>query len=174
MVQRLHTYVEFIRPSKTIPAGEATTRRVDSRDLENLDIPPRTTVFYFYDSPIADKDRAAEDQRNCSKFYIVAQKLLSRDQTRKIIAPRLEKNDTARIIWDVRIRQNRLFALTRENTIEPVTERHIVVDSAKKQLWPQARRPRPKHGPAVNFAVAVQKDVPVRKPLKIKPRPRLP
>lgn len=167
----MKTYVEFIRPSKKIPAGEATTAEVESRDVSKLDIPPRCDIFYFYDSPIANPDEAANDQRNCSKFYIVAKKMVTRDEAKKLIAPRMAKSEMARIIWDVKLENNRLFALTRNNNIEVVGRDNIVVDADGKQLWPKVRKKRELKQ---DFNTALDHDISVRKPVKLKPRPPQP
>ena len=166
----MKTYVEFIRPSKKIPAGIASTEEVEDRDVSKLNIPARCDIFYFYDSPIADKNRAANEQHDCSKFYIVARKLLTRDEAKKLVAPGLAKKGAlSQIIWDVRLEKNRLFALTRNGNIETVTRNNIVVDADGKQLWPKPRRAR-KLGPA--FDAALDHDIEVKKPLKLQKRPR--
>jgi hypothetical protein len=165
----MKTFVEFIRPSKKIPAGEAETAAVESRDVTKLDIPPRCDIFYFYDSPIDDPGRAAEDQRNCSKFYIVARKLLTRDEAKQLIAPRLAKKDRmARVIWDVKLEKNRLFALTRNDNIEVVGRDNIVVNADGQQMWPKAR---PKRELKVDFDAALDHDISVKRPVRFRPRP---
>ncbi|TAL27978.1 MAG: hypothetical protein EPN97_15615 [Alphaproteobacteria bacterium] len=167
----MKTYVEFIRPSKKIPAGEATTAEVESRDVLKLDIPPRCDIFYFYDSPIANPDDAANDQRNCSKFYIVAKKLVTRDEAKKLIAPRMAKSEMARVIWDVKLENNRLFALTRNNNLEVVTRDNIVVDANGQQLWPKPRR---KRALTQDFNTALDHDISVKKPVRLKLKPPAP
>lgn len=165
----MKTYVEFIRPSKKIPAGEATTAQVDHRDPEKLDIPSRCDIFYFYDSPIDDLRRAAEDQRNCSKFYIVARKLLTRDEAKELIAPRLKKGAKLNLVWDAKLENNRLFALTRNDNIEVVGRDNIVVDAKGNQLWPKRRQKREL---SVAFDAALARDIKVKKPLRLRtPRP---
>jgi hypothetical protein len=162
----MKTYVEFIRPSKKIPAGEASTAAVEDRDVLRLDIPPKCDIFYFYDSPINDPDRAAEDQQNCSKFYIVAVKLLTREEAKKLIAPRIRKGGMSRIIWDAKLENNRLFALTRNNNIEVVSRNNIVVDARGRQLWPKVKLHKPLQK---EFNAALEHDIRVRRPLRIKP-----
>lgn len=167
----MKTYVEFIKPSKKIPAGEASTAEVADRDVSTLDIPPRCDIFYFYDSPIANPDDAANDQRDCSKFYIVAKKLLTRDEAKKLIAPRIAKSEMARIIWDVKLENNRLFALTRNNNIEVVGRDNIVVDAKGGQLWPKPRRKRELK---LDFNTALDHDISVKKPVRLKLKPSMP
>lgn len=169
----MKTFVEFIRPSKKIPAGEATTAEVESRDVSQLDIPPRCDIFYFYDSPISDPDRAAGKQYNCSKFYIVAKRLVTRDEAKKLIAPRLAKSEMARIIWDAKLENNRLFAVTRNNNLEVISSDNIVVDANGVQLWPK-RRPKPRTKAALSFNAALDHDISVNKPVRFKPRPPRP
>jgi hypothetical protein len=163
----MRTYVEFIRPSKKIPAGEATTVCVDHRDPAKLDIPARCDIFYFYDSPIEDIDMAANEQHNCSKFYIVARRLVTRDEAKKLIAPKLKKDTMSRIIWDARLENNRLFAVTRNNNLETVGRDNIVVDADGRQLWPKLRQ---KKQLVVAFDAALDHDIRVKKPLRFRPQ----
>ena len=166
----MKTYVEFIRPSKKVPAGLASTEEVESRDVAKLKIPPRCDIFYFYDSPIGNTDFAATEQYNCSKFYIVARKLLTRDEAKELVAPGLAKKGTlSRIVWDVKLEKNRLFALTRNGNIEAVTGNNIVVDAEGKQLWP---KPRARRKLAAAFDAALDHDIRVKKPLKLQRPPR--
>ncbi|MEZ0224310.1 MAG: hypothetical protein ACAH83_07150 [Alphaproteobacteria bacterium] len=168
----MKTYVEFIKPSKKIPAGEATVVEVSSREVSKLDIPPRCDIFYFYDSPAnSPADDPGGDQHNCSKFYIVAKKLLTRDEAKTLIAPRMAKSEMARIIWDVKLQKNRLFALTRNNNIEVVGRDNIVVDADGKQMWPKPRRKRELKQ---DFNTALDHDISVRKPVQLKIRPPQP
>ena len=166
----MKTYVEFIRPSKKIPAGEATTVEVESRDVATLDIPPRCDIFYFYDSPIPNTAFAATEQYNCSKFYIVARKLLTREEAKELVAPGLKKKGTlSQLIWDVKLEKNRLFALTRNNNIEVVGRDNIVVKADGEQLWP---KPRVKRKLGVAFDTALDRDISVKKPLTLKRAPK--
>jgi hypothetical protein len=167
----MKTFVEFIRPSKKIPAGIATTKEVESRDPAVLDIPARCDIFYFYDSPIADPDKAANEQHDCSKFYIVALRLVTRDEAKKLIAPRMQESDMARIIWDAKLEKNRLFAVTRNDNLEVVGPDNIVVDADGKQLWPKVRQ---KRALAVDFDAALDHDISVKKPVRFRPRPPQP
>jgi hypothetical protein len=167
----MKTYVEFIRPSKKIPAGEATTVEVNSRDVSKLDIPARCDIFYFYDSPIGNIKFAANEQHNCSKFYIVARKMLTREQAKALLAPRLAKSEMARIVWDAKLENNRLFALTRNDNIEVVDKNNIVIDAEGTQLWPKVRC---KKQLSFSFNAALDHDIAVKKPLRFKPRPPQP
>ena len=165
----MKTFVEFIRPSKKIPAGEATTVEVQNRDVTALKIPPRCDIFYFYDSPADDIAFAPNDQRNCSKFYIVARKLVNRDEAKELVAPGLAKKGAlSQLIWDVKLEKNKLFAVTRNNNIEVVGADNIVVDADGNQLWP---KPRAKRKLAVTFNTALDRDISVKKPITLKRPP---
>jgi hypothetical protein len=167
----MKTYVEFIRPSKKIPAGIATNAEVSSRDPEKLEIPASCDIFYFYDSPIGNAYFSSTEQYNCSKMHIVARKLLTRDEAKELIAPRLKKSEAARIIWDAKLENNRLFALTRNNNIEVVTKDNIVVDADGQRLWPKSRAAKTLN---VEFSAALERDISVKKPVRFRQKPPQP
>jgi len=160
----MKTYVEFIQPDKKIPAGRATNIEVDHRDPKKLDIPAKTDIFYFYDSPIGNAYFSSTEQYNTSKFYIVATKLLTRDDVKELIAGRKHSN-LQQVIWDVKIEQNSLFALTRNNNIEVVGKDNIVVDAKGQQLWP---KPRVKKQLAKDFNTATEREIKVSRPIVLK------
>lgn len=163
----MKTYVEFIQPDKKIPAGRATNIEVDHRDPAKLDIPAKTDIFYFYDSPIGNAYFSSTEQYNASKFYIVATKLLTRDEVKELIAGR---NYTAmqQVIWDVKIEKNSLFALTRNRNIEVVGKDNIVVDAKGQQMWP---KPRVKKQLVKDFSTATTREIKVSRPLVLKKLP---
>ncbi len=167
----MKTYVEFIRPSKKTPAGIATNAEASSRDPRKLDIPASCDIFYFYDSPIGNAYFSSTEQYNRSKMYIVARRLLTRDEAKQLIAPRLKKDQAARIVWDAKLENNRLFALTRNNNIEVVTRDNIVVDADGQRLWP---RPRAKKTLAFEFDAALDHDISVKKPVRFRHKPPQP
>ncbi|MEZ0259377.1 MAG: hypothetical protein ACAH80_00105 [Alphaproteobacteria bacterium] len=160
----MKTYVEFIQPDKKIPAGRATVVEVEHRDPAKLSIPAKTDILYFYDSPRDVKDDPGGDQHNCSKFYIVATKLLTREEAKELIAGR-PLNAMSQIVWDVKLEKNSLFALTRNRNIEVVGKNNIVVDAKGQQLWP---KPRVKKQLVRDFNTATERAITVGKPLKLK------
>lgn len=160
----MKTYVEFIQPDKKIPAGRATNVEVDHRDPRKLDIPAKCDIFYFYDSPIGNAYFSSTEQYDCSKFYIVATKLLTRDEAKELIAGK-PRTSMAQIVWDVKLEKNHLFALTRNGNIEVVGKDNIVVDAKGNAMWP---KPRAKKQPAKEFNTATERAITVRKPLALK------
>lgn len=167
MSKKMKTYVEFIRPDRNIPAGVATVAEVGDRDIRKLDIPPRCDIFYFYDSPVESGDiyDTQNEQYNVSRFHIVAERLLTRDEAKEMIAPHLEKSAMARLVWDARLEQNELFALTRNYNIEPVRKDSIVIDAQKNRLYP---KPAPQ--PLPDFNMAVARPVRAPKPARFRPK----
>jgi hypothetical protein len=161
----MKTYVEFIQPDKKIPAGRATHIVVDHRDPLKLDIPAKTDIFYFYDSPIGNAYFSSTEQYNTSKFYIVATRLLTRDEAKVLIAGRPAKSPMTQIVWDVKLEKNHLFALTRNNNIEVVGKDNIVVDAKGQQMWP---KPRAKKQLAKDFNTATEREIKVSRPIVLK------
>jgi hypothetical protein len=161
----MKTYVEFIQPDKKIPAGRATNVEVGHRDPLKLDIPAKCDIFYFYDSPIGNAYFSSTEQYNASKFYIVATKLLTRDEAKELIAGRAMKNPMSQIVWDVKLEKNSLFALTRNNNIEVVGKDNVVVDAKGQQMWP---KPRQKKQATPVFNTATEKTMTVGRPLVLK------
>lgn len=156
MPKKLKTYVEFIRPDWKIPAGAATVVEVDSRDIRKLDIPAKCEIFYFYDSPIESGNiyDTQNEQYNVSRFHIVAERLLTRDEAREMLEPHYKNNPAAKAVWDVRLGQHDVFALTRNNNIEPVRKDSIVIDAQKNRLFP-----KPAPDPLPDFKMAVERPV---------------
>jgi hypothetical protein len=166
----MKTYVEFIQPDKKIPAGRATNIEVDHRDPLKLDIPAKTDIFYFYDSPIGNAYFSSTEQYNASKFYIVATKLLTRDEAKELIVGQahIQQNKIAQVIWDQRLEKNELFALTRNNNIEVVGKDNIVVDAKGQQIWP---KPRVKKQLVKDFNTATEREIKVSRPIVLKKGP---
>jgi hypothetical protein len=168
----MKTYVAFIVPSPAAPEkGVAVPYAVDSRDFDALDIPVRACGFYFYDAP-ADIATAAETlsaQENTSKVYLLANTLLSRQDVKTLIAG----GDHKSMIWDPRIEAHDRFVVTRNNAVQQVTDRHIVINSDGKQLWPPHKtgndNTRRKKLDDV-FNPVLQKNIAVKKPLTLKPK----
>lgn len=79
---QMRSFVEYIVPSKKIPAGSAIVHEVQDRDLGKLDIPPNAYELYFFDSPTqsADPYDAQNDQRNCSAFYLIASRVITSEE----------------------------------------------------------------------------------------------
>ena len=64
------------------------------------------------------------------------------------------------------------LALTRNNNIEVVGRDNIVVNADGAQLWPRPRKPKAKA--ALAFDAALDHDIAVKKPVRLKPRPPRP
>lgn len=170
MTLGMKTYVEYIRPDRNIPAGVSAVAEVKDRDIQKLDIPRNCDIFYFYDSPadtgdIRDTQNA---QYNVSRFHIVAERLLTREEAKKMIAPHLSKDAMAQIVWDARLEQHEVFALTRNRNIEPVRKDTIVIDAQKNRLYP---KPAPDVTPKEDFDMALKRPVPAAHPATFKKRP---
>lgn len=160
----MKTYVEFIQPDKKIPAGRATNVEVDHRDPKKLDIPATCDIFYFYDSPIGNAYFSSTEQYNASKLYIVAKKLLTRDEAKELVSGHFDKNAMHQVVWDAKLENNSLFALTRNNNIEVVGKDNIVVDAKGQQIWPL--QPEKKY--ALEFNTATERTMTVGRPLVLK------
>lgn len=176
----MKTYVEFIEPDRNNPAGRSTVVEVKDRDISKLSIPARCDIFYFFDSPAhnATPEAAQDEQYNISRFHIVADKLLTRDEAKKMVSNTLNTQQRAQMQWDIKLQQNEIFALTRTYNIEPVRKDSIVIDAAKKQLYPKPAPEiahdaggRPEDNMKLSRPVVVPKD-PAR--FKLKPKPPKP
>jgi polyhydroxyalkanoate synthesis regulator phasin len=176
----MKTYVEFIEPDRNDPAGRSTVVEVKDRDISKLNIPARCDIFYFFDSPAHNTTVAAaqDEQYNISRFHIVADKLLTRDEAKKMISNTLNTAQRAQMQWDIKLQQNEIFALTRTFNIEPVRKDSIVIDAAKKQLYPKPvpeiahhAGGKPEDNMKLSRPVVVPKD-PAR--FKLKPKPPKP
>jgi len=157
----LKTFVEYIRPSRKSPEGISSTAEVTDRDIHKLDIPRNADFFYFYESDETGVQAA------CSPLHIVAVQMLTREEAKELLAPNLTEEARRRISWDPRLEQNALFALTRNNNIEVVTPRHIVIDSRKNQLYPPPAKPLPKA--TLEFNAATSREIRGMKPVRFRP-----
>lgn len=173
----MKTYVAFIVPSPAAPEkGVAVPVPVQSRDFDTLDIPVRACGFYFYDAPadIQDTAETLKWQENASKVYLLANTLMNRQDVKQLIGG----DHSSSMQWDPRIEAHDRFVVTRNNAIQQVTDRHIVINSDGKQLWPPHKTEndnRPRTCMEDIFNPVLQKDVIVKKPLKLKPKsPRPP
>ena len=150
----LRTFVEFIIPHKKIPAGSAIVHEVKDRDIAKLDIPPNAAEFYFFDSPTdsADPYDAQNDQFNCSAFYIVAARVVTRDEAdklrkkprpprgkdaHKIVALGKTSAELQESFWQVSLKMYSHFAVTRTGGITPIRADNIVINEKGEQLYPK-------------------------------------
>ncbi len=142
----MKTYVEFIEPDRNDPAGRSTVVEVKDRDISKLSIPARCDIFYFFDSPAHNTTTAAaqDEQYNISRFHIVADRLLTRDEAKRMVTAALPAAQRSQIQWDAKLAQHDVFALTRGFNIEPVRKDSVVIDADKKQLYP---KPAPEIAP---------------------------
>ncbi len=159
----MKTFVEFIRPTKSNPEGIATVVEVTSRDISKLDIPRMTDIFYFYD---AEKEDGK--QHNKSPLHIIAVQLIDRDEAKALLVPNRTARERAKIGWDPRLEANDLFALTRNNNIEVVTSKNVVLDTRRNQVWP---KPAANLSAAFNekFNPALAKTIKPLKPVRFRP-----
>lgn len=168
----MKTYVAFIVPSPAAPEkGIAVPHPVESRDFSRLDIPVRACGFYFYDAPaeLTDPAETLKWQENSSKVYLLANTLLNRQDVKNLIAGGDPKN----MIWDPRIEAHDLFIVTRNNAVQQVTERHIVINSDGRQLWPPYKAGndnKNRNRLEDVFNPVLQKNIAVKKPLTLKPK----
>lgn len=150
---RLRTFVEYSVPHKKIPAGSQIVHEVKDRDIRKLDIPPNAVEFYFFDSPSDSKDPydAQNDQQNCSAFYIVAARVITAEEAKKLRKkPRPPHGKDARknvalgktsaelheSFWQVSLQQHSHFAVTRQGKIKPVRKDNIVINERCEELYP--------------------------------------
>jgi hypothetical protein len=180
----MRTYVEYNLPHKDIPAGTCIVERVFDRDIAKLDFPKEARGFYFFDSNILAEDPydAQSDQRNCSPFYIIAEKVITAEEAEKIrplkkFPPRpklaarkpgeslfkdMSKEELSQIFWDISLKKHRYFAVMEDGGLKPVPEDHIVVNRAKEQLYPKPDAP---------FTPALEQRLHVLKPLHVHKQP---
>ncbi len=175
MAEKLRTFVEYIVTSKSIPAGAAIVHEVEDRDIKKLKFPPNAYEFYFFDSPSISKDPydAQNDQRNCSAFYLIAARVISAEEARRLRKkPRAPRGKNANkpvafgktraqlqeSFWQVSLNQHRKFIVSRQGRILPVRHDNIVVNDRGEQLHPEP------------FSPALKDDIPVMKMPNIRPR----
>jgi len=163
MANNMRSYVKFIKAQKGNPSGIGTAVEVKDRDIAKLNIPRDADYFYFYEASINPKD----GHMNQSPVYIVAQKMLTRDEAKRLLVPDPAKHGQIR--WDERLEQNDAFALTRGGDIEPVGPFNIVIDAKKNQLYPKpAAAPAPALTP--DFKMMVKRPIPAPSPATFKPK----
>lgn len=185
----MRTYVEYSLPSKTVPAGTCIVERVADRDISKLDFPKDALGFFFFDSKILAEDPydAQNDQRNCSAPYIIAEKLITSEEARKLDPPKkfpprkplahtvkkgesifkyLRKGELENMFWESSLKKSRYFAVTATGHMRPVQEGNIVVNRQKEQLYPLAEKA---------FTPALEQGLRITKPLRLKtPPPKSP
>lgn len=163
MASNMRSFVKFIRSQRGNPSGIGTAVEVKDRDLAKLNIPGNADYFYFYEASINPKD----GHMNQSPVYIVAQKMLAREEAKLLLVP--DPAQHAGIGWDKRLEQNEAFALTRSGDIEPVGPSNIVIDAKKNQLYPE---PAVKPAPAMksDFSMKTRRPISAPAPATFKPR----
>jgi len=175
----MRTYVEYIIPSKSIPSGSAVVERVFDRDISKLEFPKDAFEFYFFDSPIISEDPydAQNDQKNCSDFYLIAEKIITSAEARKLrpVKPAKKPKDGIPVsppkpgqmtpefireaVWETKLKQHKYFAVTKNGGLLAVREDNIVVNAQKEQLYPMPVKP---------FSAALQEDMQISKPVQLK------
>lgn len=173
------TYVAFIVPDSTAPqTGIAVPFAVESRCLDDLDVPARACAFYFYDAPTGlTPAESLAQQESASKVYLLAHEVLDRRAVKQLIAGDDFEDISGRMQWDPRIESHNVFVVTRNNAVQPVTDRHIVIDAQRRQIYPAPAKTKPvTDAPDMTeiFNPVLQKDVLVPKLGDIRRRPRPP
>lgn len=176
---KTQTYVAFIVPDKSAPQkGIAIPFPVESRDLGNLDVPQAACAFYFYDAPAGiSPAESLSRQEKISKVYLLAHETLDRTAVKKLIAGEKFEDFSNRLQWDPRIDANDVFIITRSNAIQPVTDRHIVIDAQMRQVYPAQAAAKPTYTAqdmTEAFNPMLQKDLLIPKLGDIRRRPRPP
>ncbi|MDE1153099.1 MAG: hypothetical protein PW788_11235 [Micavibrio sp.] len=181
------TYVEFNLASKRYPRGEVRVAAVDSRDLDKLDLPKRAAQFFFYDTPdtITDLYETQNDQQNASTFYLVAQRMLTRDEA-VLLDPkekhlegasdtlehgrRLTDYQIAEAVWESKYDEDGVFALMRSGRVARVYDNNTVIDAKKRQLYPAPQAPVPVTPAPEAFTGALKRAISPLKPPRFRPK----
>lgn len=180
----MRTYVEYGLQHKDIPAGTCIVERVSDRDIAKLEFPKDAHGFYFFDSKILAEDPydAQNDQRNCSAFYIIAEKIITAEDAEKIrplkkFPPRpkpakrkagesilkdISEEELSQMFWKVSLKQYRYFAVMENGALKGVPDDHIVVNRAKEQLYPR---------PGAPFTPELEQRMHIAKPLRLNKQP---
>ena len=180
----MRTYVEYNLPHKDIPAGTCIVERVNDRDISKLEFPKDARWFFFFDSKILAEDPydAQDDQRNCSAFYIIADKLITADEAEKIqplkkfppreksakrkpgesIFKNIPKEEMSQMFWEACLKRHRYFAVMENGGLKPVGADDIVVNRTKEQLYPKPDAP---------FAPELEQRLRIAKPLRLTKQP---
>ncbi|MBW7911502.1 MAG: hypothetical protein H3C49_09585 [Alphaproteobacteria bacterium] len=142
--ETLQTYVAFIVPHSSEPQkGIAVPFAVESRDLADLDIPREACAFYFYDAPAKlTPQESLAHKKNTSKEYLLAHETLTRHEVKVMLAGADYKSLEGRMQWDSRVEAHDIFIVTRNHSIQPVTENHVVINANLQQVHPKT----PQHG----------------------------
>lgn len=176
---KTQTYAAFIVPDKSAPQnGIAVPFAVESRNLDDLDVPSAACAFYFYDAPAGlPPAESLAQQEKISKVYLLAHETLNRTAVKKLIAGEQFENFSNRMQWDPRIDAHDVFVITRSNAIQPVTVRHIVINARREQIYPAQAAAKPTYNAqdmANAFNPVLQKDVLVPKLSAVRRRPPSP
>lgn len=180
----MRTYVEYSLPHKDIPAGTCIVERVNDRDIAKLDFPKDARGFFFFDSKILAEDPydAQNDQRDCSAFYIIADKVITAEDAEQLrplkkFPPRkkpatrkpgesilkdIPKEEMSQMFWEASLKRHRYFAVMENGGLKPVPDDHIVVNRAKEQLYPKPEAP---------FTPALEQRLHITKPLRLSKQP---
>jgi hypothetical protein len=160
------TYVIFTLAADNINNSVLDIVPVPSRDIDALTIPADANRFYFFDAPanITDTYDAYQAAQNKSPEYIIAAKVLSRDEAAPIIR-RYEKyrhSAVFELLWEETLLNNDFFAHTRNGELIPLEDKNVtVIDADKNQLYPA---PPPKdQGVALDRKVTVMRPIRIRK-----------
>lgn len=180
--EKPQTYVAFIVPDSSEPQkGIAVPFAVESRNLGDLDIPRTACAFYFYDAPAGlSPQESLLQKRSTSKEYLLAHETLTRHDVKTLLAGPDYKSLEGRMQWDPRVEEHDLFIVTRNNSIQPVTENHVVINARMEQIHPKT----PQHGRTIApeklaglYNPVLQKDILVPQmpsPRRRGPRPDAP
>lgn len=140
MKVKMQTYVAFIVPHQSAPQkGVPVPFAVESRNLQDLDVPREACAFYFYDAPAhLSAQESLHDKHSPSKEYLLAHETLSRHDIKTLLAGANYPSLDGRMQWDARVEKYDTFVITRNNSVHPVTENHIVINSKMQQIYPAA------------------------------------
>lgn len=136
---KMQTYVAFIVPHESDPLkGIAVPFAVETRDIQQLDIPATACAFYFYDAPEGlTPQQSLGKKYNISKEYLLAHETLTKHQIKTLLAGEDYPSLEGRMQWDLRVERHETFIITRNNSVQPVTENHVVINSHRKQIYPE-------------------------------------
>lgn len=134
----LQTYVAFIVPDSRAPEkGIPVPFAVESRSLADLDVPERACAFYFYDAPAGlSPQESLDHKQNASKEYLLANETMTRHEIKVLLAGEHYKSLEGRMQWDTRVEDHEIFIITRNSSVQPVTENHVVLNSRMTQIYP--------------------------------------
>lgn len=172
------TYVAFTLPrTGRLPSGLAVAE-VESRDIQNLDIPEKASSFYFFDAPDAPEARRDPlgHESNPSPVYLVAKDIWPKERLKehfaksksfrrkaqdKTPAGKLTKGEIFRAVWEVKAESACHHAVGRNGEIMQIRKGMVVIDENKRVLVPGGT-PRKKKAPQC----AEKKPPAVRRPAR--------